>query len=126
MEVTKSLKPARQQATWRSGDQTGRNASERRAGLETIDVGAGPALTRGRPPSLANRETRGIGRSISDPTQRYHGGNERKTIHWDRGRMERSSHRLVGFVRSPDPLGRDDAWQIAPITDRSGHRGILE
>jgi hypothetical protein len=48
--VTKSPKRLRQRAAWRSGDQAGRNASERRAGLETIDVGADPALPRGSVP----------------------------------------------------------------------------
>jgi hypothetical protein len=76
MEVTKSPKPSRQRAAWRSGDQAGRNVSERRAGLETFNVGADPPLTRGRPPSLANRETGGIGRPKSDLTQRSHRGND--------------------------------------------------
>ena len=51
-EVTKPSEPPRQRSAWRSGDQAGRNVSERRAGLETINVGADPLLTRGRPPSL--------------------------------------------------------------------------
>jgi hypothetical protein len=46
MEVTKSTKPSRQRAAWRPGDQAGRSASERRAGLEKINVGADPALAR--------------------------------------------------------------------------------
>src|SRR5271166_3372161 len=45
VEVTKPPKPSRQRAARRSGDQAGRNASERRAGLETSNVGADPALT---------------------------------------------------------------------------------
>ena len=36
----------------RFSEPTGRNASERRAGLETTNVGADPATGRGRPPSL--------------------------------------------------------------------------
>src|SRR5512143_2779085 len=36
----------------RPREQTGRNASERRAGLETRNVGADPPQKRGRPPSL--------------------------------------------------------------------------
>ena len=39
-----------------------------------FDVGADPALTRGRPPSLASGVTAGIGRAMSDPTQRATGG----------------------------------------------------
>jgi hypothetical protein len=35
-------------------EQAGRNASERRAGLEMRDVGADPPQKRGRPPSLGN------------------------------------------------------------------------
>ena len=38
------------------------------------DVGADPSLARGRPSSLANRETVGIGRPKSDLTQRSHRG----------------------------------------------------
>ena len=76
MEVTKSPEPSRKRTAWRFGDQAGRNASERRAGLERINVGADPPLTRGRPPSLANRETGGIGRPKSDLTQRSHRGND--------------------------------------------------
>ena len=55
MEVTKPSEPSRQRAAWRSGDQAGRNASERRAGLETFNVGADPALTRGRLSSLTTK-----------------------------------------------------------------------
>jgi hypothetical protein len=55
VEVTKPSKPSRQRAARRSGDQLGRNASECRAGLETFHVGADPALTWGRLPSLRNR-----------------------------------------------------------------------
>lgn len=38
------------------------------------DVGADPILARGRPSSLENRETGGIGRPMSDLTQRSHRG----------------------------------------------------
>jgi hypothetical protein len=51
----------------RCSEQAGRNASERRAGLETTNVGADPATRRGRLPPLAARETVGIGRPTSDP-----------------------------------------------------------
>ena len=37
---------------WRCSEPTGRNASERRAGLETSNVVADLALAWGRPPSL--------------------------------------------------------------------------
>ena len=43
-----------------SGDSASRQAvtcSERRAGLETRNVGADPPQNRGRPPSLGNRES---------------------------------------------------------------------
>ena len=58
---------------WRCSEQAGRNASERRAGLETTNVGADLALGWGRPQPLASRETVGIGRPTSDPTQRATG-----------------------------------------------------
>jgi hypothetical protein len=59
---------------WRCREPSGRNASECRAGLERFNVGADPPLYRGRPSSLASRETGGIGRPMSDPTQRSHRG----------------------------------------------------
>jgi hypothetical protein len=43
-------------------ESIGRNASECRTGLERLNAGADPPLLRGRPSSLANRETGGIGR----------------------------------------------------------------
>jgi hypothetical protein len=55
------------------GEQAGRNASERRAGVETSDVGADPATRRGRPRPLVSREMGGIGRPASDPTRRATG-----------------------------------------------------
>ena len=55
-------------------EQAGRNASERRAGLETVNVGADPPQKRGRPPSLVNTE--GLtAPHRSDPIQRSHRGN---------------------------------------------------
>ena len=72
MEVTKSPKPSRQRAAWRPGDQAGRNASTRRAGLETTNAGADPAKSRGRPPSLTTREAVRIGRPMNDRSQRAH------------------------------------------------------
>ena len=58
---------------WRCSEQAGRNASERRAGLETSNVCADLALVWGRPKPLASRETVGIDRPTSDPTQRATG-----------------------------------------------------
>jgi hypothetical protein len=57
----------------RCSEQAGRNASERRAGLETSNVSADLALVWGRPPPLASMETVGIDRPTSDPTQRATG-----------------------------------------------------
>src|SRR5829696_2131725 len=47
VEATKPPEPSMR-------EQAGRNASERRAGLEMRDVGADPPQKRGRPPSLGN------------------------------------------------------------------------
>ncbi len=41
----KPPEPSRPRASRRSGDQAGRNASERRASLESFNVGAEPPLT---------------------------------------------------------------------------------
>ena len=57
----------------RCSEQAGRNASERRAGLETSNVCADLALAWGRPKPLASMETVGIDRPTSDPTQRATG-----------------------------------------------------
>ena len=74
VEVTKPSEPSRSTCGfWPCGEQAGRNASERRAGLETTDVDADPATWRGRPQPLASRVTVGIGRPTSDPTQRATG-----------------------------------------------------
>ena len=68
MEVTISPKPSMQRAGKRPREQAGRNVRERRAGLETFNVGADPALTRGRPLSQASGER-------NDPALRSHRGN---------------------------------------------------
>jgi hypothetical protein len=74
VEVTKPSEPSRQMCRfWRCSEQAGRNASERRAGLETTNVDADPATWRGRPQPLASKETAGIRRPTSDPTQRATG-----------------------------------------------------
>src|SRR5258708_26186595 len=49
MEVTRSPKPSMERVVLRPREQAGRNVSERRAGLEKHDVGADPAIPRGRP-----------------------------------------------------------------------------
>jgi hypothetical protein len=70
VEVTKPSEPSRQMC--RLGDAASRQAvtrSERRAGLEMTNVDADLALRWGRPQPLANRETVGIGRPMSDLTQ---------------------------------------------------------
>jgi hypothetical protein len=53
VEVTIAPKLSMERAGQRPREQAGRNRRERRAGLETFDVGADPALARGRPPSQA-------------------------------------------------------------------------
>ena len=73
VEVTKPSEPSRQRTVQRSGEQAGRNASERRAGLETSNVCADLALAWGRPKPLASMGTVGIGRTTSNPTQRATG-----------------------------------------------------
>ena len=55
VEVTRLPKPSMQRAARRPREQAGRNASERRAGLETFNMEADPALTRGKPPSQVLR-----------------------------------------------------------------------
>jgi len=111
MEVTKSPEPSRQRAAWRSGEQAGRNASERRAGLERFNVGADPPLTRGRPPSLANRETGGIGRPESDPTQRSHRGNDDGMS--GLGDPKQHGKPQVARARDPQPDAREG--QAGPL-----------
>ena len=49
-EVTKLPKPSVQRVAGRPREQAGRNASERRAGLEKVEAGADPADIWGRPP----------------------------------------------------------------------------
>src|SRR3954453_12256287 len=71
---TRPPEPSMQRAVQRPRERAGRNASERRAGPESSDVGADPPYFRGRPTSLGPRETGGIGRPTSDPTQRPHRG----------------------------------------------------
>jgi hypothetical protein len=74
VEVTKPSEPSRQMCRyWRCSEQAGRNASERRAGLEKSNVCADLAIAWGRPQPLASKETAGIGRPTSDPTQRATG-----------------------------------------------------
>ena len=59
MEVTTSSEALRQKGRLgRFSDHAGRNASERRAGLETCNAEADPARFRGRLPSAGKRATR--------------------------------------------------------------------
>jgi hypothetical protein len=48
MEVTKWLKPSISGRNWRPGECAGRNASERRASLEKVDVQADPTAVSGK------------------------------------------------------------------------------
>jgi len=56
VEVTKLPKPLMERTVKRFREQAGRNASERRAGLETGNVGADPAMGWGRPRSQVSGE----------------------------------------------------------------------
>ena len=56
VEATKSPKPSMERTGKRFREQAGRNARERRAGLETHNAGADPAQLWGRPPSLVPGE----------------------------------------------------------------------
>ena len=67
VEVTIAPKPSMERAGQRPREQAGRDMRERRAGLETFNGGADPALTRGRPPSQAFGER-------TDPVLRSHRG----------------------------------------------------
>ena len=59
MEVTTSSEALRQKGRLgRFSDHAGRNASERRAGLETCNAKADPARYRGRLPSAGKRAAR--------------------------------------------------------------------
>src|SRR5262249_43598953 len=97
-EVTSPSKPLVQRVAWgRLGECAGRNASERRAGLGTGDVGADPPECRGRPLSLDKtndlrnqRSHRGKGEGMhthGEPTQ--HGKPQR----WQRVTVNRKPAR---------------------------------
>ena len=55
-EVTTLPEPSMQRVARRLREPTGRNVSERRAGLEIFDAGADPADIWGRPPSSLSGE----------------------------------------------------------------------
>ena len=58
MEVTTSSEALRRTGRLgRLSDHAGRNASERRAGLETSNAGADPPVSRGRLPAAGKRAT---------------------------------------------------------------------
>jgi hypothetical protein len=127
MAVTKSPKPSRQRAAWRPGAQAGRNASERRAGLERSNVGADPPLTRGRPPSLANRVPVGIGRPKSDLTQRSHRGNDDGMSGLGDPKQHGKPHAVRDRDSQPDaregqagPLGVAERSAVPPTPGNSG------
>ncbi len=71
MEVTKPSEPSRQRVAWRLGEQAGRNASERRAGLEKANVGADPPLITGK---AAVAGELGVTPREATRTQRSHRG----------------------------------------------------
>jgi hypothetical protein len=54
-EATNGLKHSEKRPRRGTADRAGRNASEHRAGLERVNVGADPPHKRGRPPSSAKR-----------------------------------------------------------------------
>jgi hypothetical protein len=105
VEVTKSPKPSMQRTARRSRKQTGRNVSERRAGLETINVGADPPNARGRPllelpgertdPSLQSH--RGSGDSMSAQEIGHNTGDPRWWVRDPTGRP-RGIDRAAGGV----------------------------
>jgi hypothetical protein len=74
MEVTKWLKHSGVEGRrGRLGERTGRNVSERRAGLEKGNAEADPPELRGRPPPRASSLARAIGQS--DRMRRFRRGN---------------------------------------------------
>ena len=106
VEVTILPKPPMERVVLRPREQAGRNASERRAGLEKFNVGADPALVWGRPP------TRGYPGERVYPLPRSHRGN--------------------GDGMSAEGIGHNTGnprrWERVtpnrtPVRDRPGHLG---
>ena len=86
------------------------------------DVGADPAASRGRPTSLGERATVGIGRPTSDPTQRSHrGSDDGMPVHGDlteHGKPQAAGAR--GSDRQPARARPGDlGWRTGPY-DRRG------
>ena len=106
VEVTKPSKPSRKMC--RLGDAASRQAvmrSERRAGLETTNVGADLAQRWGRPLSLGMRGEAGIGRTTSDQNPAGHRGNDDgMSVHGDPTQHGKPQ---AARVRSPQPDTRE-------------------
>jgi hypothetical protein len=115
MEATRSPKPSMQRTARRFREQAGRNVSERRAGLESLDVGADPTAARGRPPSQVSGER-------LDPTCGPTGVGATVCLHTE---MRRNTGDPKRWVRDPTGhprgIGRA-AWGVGEvhITDESG------
>ena len=96
---------------WRCSEQAGRNASERRAGLEKTNVGADLAQRWGRPPSLGMRGEAGIGRTTSDQNPAGHRGNDDgMSAHEDATQHGKPQ---AARARSPQPITRE-GWVGPP------------
>ena len=81
-----------------------------------LNVGADPPFNRGRPPSLANRETGGIGRPMSDLTQRSHRGNGNgMSTH---GRHLQHGKPLSAEARDLQPDAREGQAGLGGVADR--------
>ena len=68
-------------------------------------MGADPPLTRGRPPSLVNRETGGIRRPKNDLTQRSHRGNDNDMFEWEDPKLHGKPQ--AARARDPQPDARE-------------------
>lgn len=79
-------------------------------------VGADPIMGRGRPSSLANRETGGIGRPMSDLTQRSHRGkgNGMST----QGKHTQHGKPLMAEARDLQPDAREGQAGPGGVADR--------
>jgi hypothetical protein len=80
------------------------------------DVGADPLTGWGRPSSLANRETVGIGRPTSDLTQRSHRGNGNGMS--TQGKHTQHGKPLLAEVRDFQPDAREGQAGPSGVTDR--------
>jgi hypothetical protein len=80
------------------------------------DVGADPLTGWGRPSSLANRETGGIGRPTSDLTQRSHRGNGNGMS--TQGKHTQHGKPLMAEARDLQPAAREGQAGPGGVTDR--------